>query len=347
MEGMSDRPTSWQGPPRRPASSWLAQLGWAAANLYAAVVAAYLIGRALTGDRLWPVALLSHVAHGLLLPALVVLPLGWWRRRYATTAVCAAGAVAFLWWYGALFLPQAAPPPAARTLTVLSVNVQAASTSPETLIGLIRAADADLVGIQELSPAQAVALDHELADQYPHQVLHGIGIPGEGLLSRYPIVNSDTFYLQGRALTHIRATLDVDGAPLTVITAHPPPMGGHNGGFGAHPAAGDEIAALVAMAATGGPAILLGDFNTGDQTALYRLLVNAGLVDAFRAAGWGFGLTWPAAPLGGLHLPPLVRIDYIFHTPHFYPQRAWVGPAIGSDHLPVLAELAWVSREEE
>ncbi len=85
-----------------------------------------------------------------------------------------------------------------------------------------------------------------------------------------------------------------------------------------------------------------------DQSENYARLVHAGLTDAFRAAGQGFGFTWPAT-LHDAYLspPPLARIDYIFHTPHFYPRRAWVGPAIGSDHLPVLAELAWVSRGEE
>jgi endonuclease/exonuclease/phosphatase (EEP) superfamily protein YafD len=36
-----------------------------------------------------------------------------------------------------------------------------------------------------------------------------------------------------------------------------------------------------------------------------------------------------------------MRIDHILYTDHFVAQRAWVGPNAGSDHLPVLAELAW------
>jgi endonuclease/exonuclease/phosphatase family metal-dependent hydrolase len=40
-------------------------------------------------------------------------------------------------------------------------------------------------------------------------------------------------------------------------------------------------------------------------------------------------------------MPPVVRIDYVWHTRHFIATRAWVGGRTGSDHLPVIAELAW------
>ncbi len=326
---------------------WPARVGRffrALANVYAGLIGLYLLARALTGSSLWPVALASHFAHWLLLPAFLLLPLELRLRRRLPAVMNALMVAVFLWWYGALFLPNGSPPAEARTLTVMSLNVEATSTTPAVLLDLLREAGADIVGIQELSAAQANALDRDLRELYPYQVLHGIGIPGEGLLSRYPIRESEVFLLAGHRLTHIRATVEVDGVPLTVITAHPPPLGVHDGGYRAHPAAQAEIEALVAMATSGGPVILLGDFNTTDQGDLYRLAADAGLVDAFRVAGWGLGLTWPAAPIGGrLALPPLIRIDFVWHTAHFQAVRAWVGPGVGSDHLPVLAELAWIA----
>lgn len=56
---------------------------------------------------------------------------------------------------------------------------------------------------------------------------------------------------------------------------------------------------------------------------------------SFPSAGWGFGHTARMA-----HIPfPLLRIDYIWHTADLAARRAYVGPDVGSDHRPVIAEL--------
>ena len=73
------------------------------------------------------------------------------------------------------------------------------------------------------------------------------------------------------------------------FVAHPPPPVFYQGRYYFHPYAGAEIASLVQMATAGGPAILMGDLNLTDQNDNYALLSEAGLTDAFRAVGWGFG----------------------------------------------------------
>jgi vancomycin resistance protein VanJ len=92
--------------------------------------------------------------------------------------------------------------------------------------------------------------------------------------------------------------------------------------------------------ANGGPALVLGDFNTSDGQPLYRLLRRR-LDDAYRAAGWGFGFTFPSprgSPLGF----PVVRIDYVFHDEFWATQAAWTGSLPGSDHRYVVADLLLV-----
>ena len=64
--------------------------------------------------------------------------------------------------------------------------------------------------------------------------------------------------------------------------------------------------------------------------------------DAWRAAGNGAGRTWPVAEAIGLPrvIQPLLRIDYIWHSPALRPTSAAVGEAwIGSDHLPLTVEV--------
>ncbi len=89
-----------------------------------------------------------------------------------------------------------------------------------------------------------------------------------------------------------------------------------------------------------GPVVLLGDFNLTDQTDQYRRITGS-LRDAHRAAGWGFGHTFPAhGRIYVLPIPvPLIRIDYVFYSPGLAAIETHLGENAGSDHRPVIATL--------
>ena len=83
------------------------------------------------------------------------------------------------------------------------------------------------------------------------------------------------------------------------------------------------------------PLILAGDFNMPVESSLYRTLWDR-FFNAFSCAGFGFGYTeWPTirGPRFG------IRIDHILTSAHWRAERCWVGPYVGSDHLPVIADL--------
>ena len=90
------------------------------------------------------------------------------------------------------------------------------------------------------------------------------------------------------------------------------------------------------------PAIVAGDFNMSDASLIYDEIA-ALLTDAWREAGNGAGRTWPVAEEIGLPrlIHPLLRIDYVWHSPHLRAAAAAVGAAIGSDHLPLAAVFEW------
>jgi endonuclease/exonuclease/phosphatase (EEP) superfamily protein YafD len=93
-----------------------------------------------------------------------------------------------------------------------------------------------------------------------------------------------------------------------------------------------------------GPVIVAGDFNTTGQSDAYLRLTRH-LLDAHRQAGRGFGHTFPAYQ-GRFYwipiLPRLVRIDMILHSAEWTAVESRVLREHGqSDHLPVLARLAW------
>jgi endonuclease/exonuclease/phosphatase (EEP) superfamily protein YafD len=82
-----------------------------------------------------------------------------------------------------------------------------------------------------------------------------------------------------------------------------------------------------------GPVILVGDFNTPPESAIFRSVWRR-YTDAFSSAGWGWGYTF----IGGR---TTVRIDHILAGPGWRCERCWVAPSIGSPHRPVIADLIW------
>jgi endonuclease/exonuclease/phosphatase family metal-dependent hydrolase len=93
----------------------------------------------------------------------------------------------------------------------------------------------------------------------------------------------------------------------------------------------EAAAARAWTAASPGPCIVAGDFNSPPDSPLHRLAWH-GYRDCFAVAGSGCGYT--------AHAPrPWVRIDRILVTPDWRVSRAWTARGSGRDHLPVIAEV--------
>jgi vancomycin resistance protein VanJ len=233
-------------------------------------------------------------------------------------------------------------------LTIMTFNVGNGLATPELLVRLLRHSGADVIGLQELSAEQADAVDRLARDRYPYRIVRGTGFEGRGLLSRHPIAEQEWMHL----IPHrpdLRAVVEVDGRPVTIFVAHPPPPKVSRQGVIFDPETIAQIDQLAENVAGTAPALLLGDFNMTARNPKYAHLVASGLIDAFEAAGTGRGATFPTRPgrirtmnhrMTWMPLPPVGRVDYIWVTPEFELQRAWVGRAnAGSDHLPVLARV--------
>jgi endonuclease/exonuclease/phosphatase (EEP) superfamily protein YafD len=182
---------------------------------------------------------------------------------------------------------------------------------------------------------------------FPYQALHPAGFAGKGLLSRYPHLAEERLTLYP-SRPDLHTIIDIGGMLLTVIVAHPPPPQLCRRGLVFPNSAAAQIEALAGRVIAGAPALLMGDLNFTPRHPFYRRLSLMGLHDSFGGAGQGRGWTLPTriGPSSRLNhwfhwvpLPPVVRIDYIWHTAPITTQAAWVGPDAGSDHLPVLARL--------
>lgn len=216
--------------------------------------------------------------------------------------------------------------------TVLSWNIGNGLASPDRLAAAVRDSGADIVGLEEVSEAQAAALETELADCYPWRALFGRGIPGKGILSRFPIhdLKHLAFHTERPDL---HAMVEREGGLMHVIIVHPPPPAPQEIN-----ARSKQLAQLRKLADLPEPLLLMGDMNMTHWQQAYHELVSAGLLDAFAEAGRGSALTFPTRR-GSLPLRPMLRLDYIFHSTELTALDAWVGADGGSDHLPLFAQF--------
>lgn len=237
-----------------------------------------------------------------------------------------------------------------RTLTVLSVNALYGRCSVEAIDREARACDADLVVIQEYTPALEVFLRPVLA-RYPHRVemARDDGF-GQGVYSRLPFVGEARVYPReggARWSSQPQITVDVrfDGGLVRVTDVHLlSPVGLSVIAEQRREALGLAHEVRATLSGTGAHGrrferVLAGDFNATTDGHLLRPLLAAGMVDSWRQAERGRGGTWPVdVPL--LSALGKIRLDNLLHTDGLVCVAAGVGGATGSDHLPTWARYA-------
>jgi len=246
-----------------------------------------------------------------------------------------------------LSLPGAARPAGAIPITVVTWNLEVLSRSGADSVAFLRAADADVIALQEFEPdvARAIQGDQQLAGDYPYRALEPrTDVLGLGILSRFPIVASSVEL--GPAVQ--RVELDTGSGRLIVFNVHP--LHGELESLGdTRLPVGIDVARrnndLVAIRtrvdaeiAAGRPTIVMGDLNTTSSEPAFDRLV-AGLRDVHAEVGEGTGWTWRPIRLEALGLG-LIRIDHVISSPdirsHAIAERC---PPIG-DHCLVRAELS-------
>jgi len=237
-----------------------------------------------------------------------------------------------------------------HTFTVMTFNLFALNRGFDGAAASIAGADADIVALQELSQQAAHALGERLSPRYPYQALRpDEELSGGGVLSRFPVVLEEPLRLSERGHTCQRLVLALPGRQLHCFNIHLMAPRLRPWLLRYDPSQREAEAAALAQRLAGhpGPLIVMGDFNMTDRSEAYRRLAHL-LGDSFREAGSGPGRTFPHfARSGVLPLPrwpvplPIIRIDYVFHSPDITARHAHRGDGDGSDHLPVIATLAF------
>nr|WP_323374050.1 endonuclease/exonuclease/phosphatase family protein [Plantactinospora alkalitolerans] len=271
------------------------------------------------------------------LAAWTVVPLGlalavrrWWAAGAAALAVIVlVGLVA------PRALADEPPVAGGPVLRVLTANLLAGAAEPAALIALVRAHRVDLLAMQEFTPDAETALDQlGLAALLPYrQVNPEPGTTGSALYSRLPLRDAGTRRNTGGFSQAYGTVRPAAGPSVLVESVHPMAPAT----LSRLPDWRDDLRAQPSATPRGPLRILAGDFNATLDHAALRRLMDTGYADA--AASVGAGLTGTWGPYDGDRIPP-VTIDHVLVDRRIAVRRVTVFPLPGSDHRPVLAEVA-------
>jgi endonuclease/exonuclease/phosphatase (EEP) superfamily protein YafD len=305
-------------------------------------VIAYLFGVSivvLAADRFWLVDLLTFawpyiiVAGSFLLVAAVVT------RRLKAIAIAVAGlAVALI---PAADVPTARSSGSTRGLKVVTANLYIHnSEGPAAFLALIEREKPDILVLQETTAAfdQAISASGLFAHE---SAFDPTSRDGMKVFSKLPIRAQTelqrAFTEEGAYKQPLRLELAIGGKPLFLYAFHPetprrPWQWRDRNAYLA--AAADAVKGDLEAA----PVIVAGDWNTPTWSPFFRaFLRQAGL--ASTAGGWLQPVTRFSLRLDALAYVG-ASIDHVAVSPDIALRSRRVGPAFGSNHLPVIVELA-------
>lgn len=334
------------------------QLVASSAGLYLLFMGSYLLVRLLFGDSFWPLNLLNTFMLLLFVPVVPLFVLGLLVRSRQALLCLIPIALVLVVWFAPRFVPRSSPE--GEQLRVLSNNVWHANRTPEAVVALVQGAQPDVVLLQEVSiynnPLAALAADYPYRTAQADLIRAELYEANNVTLSRLPFVISEVIQLDLPLMPAIdRNVVEVAGQRVAFYNVHlaAPDGGLPRGGIGLHiypvraAFAFDDSehnrqidALLTHLANEPYPYIIAGDFNLSDLNATYNRLA-AHMTDCFSAVGYGMGESWPAVEALGwaAWLPPFLRVDYIWSGSGLRAVRAWQGPFVGSDHLPLVADF--------
>ena len=331
-------------PPARRLANVVTALAWLGTAVAAGWVAfAYLLPQNLANyHRVYATAatlafygrvFTFHAGLGLLLAAV-------WAtlaRRWRLLAVSAVAALAILIPTGYACRPRTPPASIGSSLRLMQVNLEYDNPNPAAVPPAVRSVDPDVIVFEEYTDAFDAALTAALGPAYPYRfaqprlMASGLAIYAKQPFAEPPVARMDYYH------TDLRVVLTLGGRPVVLYGVHPRAPHLVNSISVNRRQTLDYIAQFHAEHDA---VILAGDFNFTAETPNAVALTRAGLTDAYDQANpGGRGSTWPVQPRWRSHLPG-VRIDHVYLPPGLTATRYATGPFDGSDHLPIVVDVA-------
>jgi endonuclease/exonuclease/phosphatase (EEP) superfamily protein YafD len=213
---------------------------------------------------------------------------------------------------------------------LMQMNVHTESRTYAEARDVIRTLNPDVISLNEVSETWLENL-RPVLQQYPHHVENGRDDNfGIALYSKFPFAKSRIHWFVAGGVPSAMAAIPFQKQMVTILSTHPLPPS--SPGYYR-----ERNAQLMAIAqkrmSLGSHLVVVGDLNTTPYSPTFKSFIEAtGLRDSRR--GFGYQQSWPS------FFPPLwIPIDHILVSDYINVRHREIGPAFGSDHLPVMAEL--------
>lgn len=338
--------------------------------LYALAMFAAWMALITTSERWLPATLLAYGPRAVvLLPLFFVLPVG---AVYARRSLLFSAVASYLALHSIMGFRLGIPPisavgraPAGVSVRLVTLNAQGGELVALRVNELLNMRP-DVLMLQECSPALADAVRARGGYQI---VVH----QGLCTASRWPIVRTDTmsrstvearagerFGSMGQVVRHVIAhparpfqvvnlhlatarhglaallkdegLLPDDGSLPRTLPIDLSRSEGVENNARLRTLQSERAAEWAAAEGATYPLVVAGDFNVPVESTIYRRFWRA-YGNAFEDRGTGLGYTKREGRL------IRIRIDHVLTSKLVKVKRVWVGPFIGSDHLPVVADL--------
>jgi len=233
--------------------------------------------------------------------------------------------------------------PGATVVRVATFNLNYGLAGDEATLDALGGLDADVVALQETTPAWEEVIRERFEGKWPHMTfVHSSGAGGIAVLSRHPLLAEQTIDPPSPPgwFPALRVEVDTPGQPIQVVAVHLRPPYSDSGSivvgyFEASDYHDAEIQALTPQLRDDLPTVVLGDFNEGDGGAAIGWLEARGFENALPAFGVD-GNTWRWNTSVG---EVTSRLDHVVYDRRFVPLDAGIVAKGRSDHLPVVATL--------
>ena len=307
-----------------------------------------------TSDSVWLELLRFLPYPWLLLPCLVGLGASVWLGR-AWVAASVAGLVALLAFGMGLHWTPAREHP--RSVRLMTYNIKAVQVMEKPggleALGLAVARHAPDLLVMQDAHGLIVERSERPVDDGPavFGLRHVYAVGQYVVASRFPIAGCTAGQIGFESESHryLRCQVDVEGKPLTLLTAHfqspraglmaarHQGLGGRLGWQRNHERRMTQSHKLARdLAGVTGPLVLAGDLNAPPASPVLAALEAVGLRNAFSVAGRGYGYSYGHALRWGYDF---LRIDHIYVSPDIDVINSFVAAGDASDHRPVVADL--------
>lgn len=242
-------------------------------------------------------------------------------RPTVALALLQVGLMLLPWARAATSTPAA--PPALRLVTF---DLDGANDRLDEIADFILGASADVVLLQDVSCTAADRLIPKLKPTFPAAFVSAEGCGGQALLSK------QQWLAGGQVITGTRKPL-LAWARLQVAN-HTFTLTGVRlaGPLEPNEQATDLGRLMAHLSSQGAAHIVAGNFNITPFAWKFAQLQNAGLGQHAT-----YLMNWPAQ-----RALPLALLDNVLSSPDIASVRVSLGPALGSEHRPLIADIAFV-----